>query len=119
MPSMRVVSREEAQNTRKTKEPGLRRARMDQFDTYVQALIAAPDEAVIYEDIEEDENKFVLSLRGAFARAGVSAIVRKMRGRNEVRAWIGEPVRRAPRPKTPAKAAASARRPGRPKATAR
>jgi hypothetical protein len=60
-------------------------------------LIENPDEAVVYEDIEEDQQKFVLSPRGAFQRAGVPAIVRKMRGRNEVRAWTGEPVKRAPR----------------------
>jgi hypothetical protein len=119
MPTMRVISREEAQNTRRTKEPGVRRARMDQFDAYAQALIDAPEEAVVYEDIEEDQQKFVLSLRGAFKRAGVPAIVRKMRGRNEVRAWIGEPTPRASRAKSiPAKSAAPARGRGRAKATA-
>jgi hypothetical protein len=95
--TIRLTSREEAQQTRATKAPGPRRARMDQFDAYARALIENPDEAVVYEDIEEDQQKFVLSLRGAFQRAGVPAIVRKMRGRNEVRAWTGEPVKRAPR----------------------
>jgi hypothetical protein len=98
MPTMRVVSREEAQKTRRAKEPGVRRARMAQFDDYVRPLLESPEEAVVYEEIEDDPQKFVLSLRGAFARAGVSAIVRKMRGRNEVRAWVGEPVARPARP---------------------
>jgi hypothetical protein len=95
--TIRLTSREEAQQTRATKAPGPRRARMDQFDAYARALIENPDEAVVYEDIEEDQQKFVLSLRGAFQRAGVPAIVRTMRGRNEVRAWTGAPVKRAPR----------------------
>jgi hypothetical protein len=116
MPTMRVVSLEEAQKTRKAKEPGVRRARMDQFDTYVQPLVEHPEEAVVYEEIDDDPQKSVLSLRDAFARAGVSAIVRKMRGRNEVRAWVGEPVRRAVRP---AKQPVAATRRGRPKAAAR
>jgi hypothetical protein len=42
--------------------------------------------------------------------------VRKLRGRNEVRAWVGEPVRRAVRPATQPVAAT---RRGRPKAAAR
>jgi hypothetical protein len=116
MPTMRVVSREEAQMTRKTREPGVRRARMAQFDDDVQPLVEHPEEAVVYDEIEEDPQKFVLSLRGAFARAGVSAVVRKLRGRNEVRAWVGEPVRRAVRPATQPVAAT---RRGRPKAAAR
>jgi hypothetical protein len=112
MPTMRVVSREEAQKTRKAKEPGVRRARMTQFDDYVRPLVETPEDAVVYEEIEEDPQKFVLSLRGAFKRAGVAAIVRKMRGRNEVRAWIGEPVAR---PARPVKKPAAAPGRGRPK----
>jgi hypothetical protein len=125
MPTVRVVSREEAQQTRASKAPGVRRARMDQFDTYAQPLVENPDEAVVYEGIDEDPQKFVLSLRGAFKRAGVSVIVRKMRGRDEVRAWTGETVKRSTRPSTaPAAAAAEPTLPptrgrGRPKATAR
>jgi hypothetical protein len=97
MPTMRVVSREEAQMARKTREPGVRRARMAQFDDDVQPLVEHPEEAVVYDEIEEDPQKFVLSLRGAFARAG-------------------EPVRRAVRPATQPVAAT---RRGRPKAAAR
>jgi hypothetical protein len=111
MPTMRVISREDAQQTRRAKEPGLRRARMSQFDTYAHALIDNPEEAVVFEDLGEEPSKFVLSLRGAFQRAGVSAIVRKMRNRDEVRAWVGEPTIRK---RTPQAAAPPARR-GRPK----
>ena len=118
MPTMRVVTLEEAQKTRRVKEPGARRARMNQFDAYVRPLVEHPEEAVVYEEIDEDQQKFVLSLRGAFKRAGVPAIVRKMRGRNEVRAWIGEPsARPARRGKTAVPAAVKGR--GRPKAAAR
>lgn len=116
MPTMRVVSREEAQKTRAVKAPGTRRARMDRFDEYTRPLIESPDDAVVYEDIDEDQQKFVLSLRGAFARAGVPAIVRKLRGRNEVRAWVGEPVKR---PARPAKKPAAGTGRGRLKAAAR
>ena len=122
MATIRLTSREEAQQTRARPAPGPRRARMDQFDTYARALIENPDEAVVYEDIDEDQQHFVLSLRGAFARAGVPAIVRKMRGRNEVRAWIGEPAARAPRtaapPEPEAVLVAPAKRRGRPKTAA-
>jgi hypothetical protein len=123
MPTVRVVSREEAQQTRLTKAPGVRRVRMDQFDAYARPLVENPDEAVVYEGIDEDPQTFVLSLRGAFKRAGVSAIVRKMRGRDEVRAWTGESVKRPARPRTVPAAAESATTPtrgrGRPKAAAR
>jgi hypothetical protein len=47
---------------------------------------------VVYAGIDEDPQTFVLSLRGAFQRARVSVIVRKLRGRNEVHAWTGETV---------------------------
>jgi hypothetical protein len=95
VPTVRVISREEAQKTGRVKEPGVRRQRMNEFDAYARALIENPDDAVVYEDIEDDPQHFVLTLRGAFHRAGVQATVRKMRGRNEVRAWIGEPTRKA------------------------
>jgi hypothetical protein len=111
MATMRVISREEAQQTQRTKEPGLRRVRMNQFDEYVKPLVDNPEEAVVFEDLGEEPSKFVLSLRGAFQRAGVSAIVRKMRNRDEVRAWVGEPTIRK---RTPQAAAPPARR-GRPK----
>src|SRR5438270_8368298 len=80
----------EAQQTRRPKQPGVRRQRMNEFDEYVRVLLDNPGEAAVYEDIEENPQKFVLSLRGAFKRGGVDAVVRKMRGRNEVRAWLGE-----------------------------
>ena len=82
----------EAQQTRAVKTPGVRRQRMAEFDTYVQALLDHPTEAVVYEDLGEAPQRFVLSLRGAFKRAGVAAQVRKQRGRDEVRAWQIEPV---------------------------
>jgi hypothetical protein len=94
----RLISREEAQNTRKSKTPGLRRQRMTQFDEYAQMAIANPDAAVVYEELGENPQKFVLSLRGAFKRAGVHASVRKMRGRDEVRVWLIEPPAPAPTP---------------------
>jgi hypothetical protein len=94
MPTVRLVPREEAQQTRQPKTTGVRRARMAVFDVYVQELLSHPDEAVIFTDIDEDPQKFVFSLRGAFQRAGVAAVVRKMWGRNEVRAWLGESPRR-------------------------
>ena len=102
MPTMRVVSREEAQQTRRTKAPGVRRARMETFDGYARVLIDNPTEAVVYEELGEEPSKFVLSLRGAFKRAGVPAVVRKMRSRDEVRAWVGEPTRRTQPLKTSA-----------------
>lgn len=98
---MRVVSREEAQQTRQTKAPGVRRARMDTFDGYARLLIDNPAEAVVYEDLGEEPSKFVLSLRGAFKRAGVPAVVRKMRSRDEVRAWVGEPTTRTHKTQKP------------------
>jgi hypothetical protein len=63
---------------------------MNAFDDYARTLIENQGEAVVYEDIEENPQKFVLSLRGAYKRAGMNVVVRKLRGRNEVRAWIDE-----------------------------
>ncbi len=91
MVRIRLIPKEEAQQTRRPKQPGVRRQRMNEFDEYVRVLLDNPGEAAVYEDIEENPQKFVLSLRGAFKRSGVDAVVRKMRGRNEVRAWLGEP----------------------------
>jgi hypothetical protein len=109
MVKIRVVSKDEAQVTRKAREPGPRRQRMAQFDEYAQALLEAPDEAVVYEDIGEEPQKFVLSLRGAFKRAGQDVIVRKMRGRDEVRAWLAP--EKAPEPvTTPARRSAGRRK---------
>jgi len=101
---IRLISKEEAQRTRATKTPGVRRQRMDQFDEYVKALAENPGEAVIYEGIEEAPQHFVLSLRGAFKRAGMPVVVRKMRGRDEVRAWLADKPAQATTPLTkPAK----------------
>ena len=91
MVRMRLITREEAQNTRKSKTPGVRRQRMTQFDEYARMAVENPEEAVVYEELGENPQKFVLSLRGAFKRAGVHASVRKMRGRDEVRVWLTEP----------------------------
>ncbi len=91
------ISKEDAQNTRKNKTPGMRRQRMSQFDEYAQALLGSPNEAAVYEELGENPQKFVLSLRGAFKRAGAIAVVRKMRGRDEVRVWLADdrpPARR-------------------------
>jgi hypothetical protein len=90
MVHVRLISREEAQNTRKSKAPGVRRQRMDQFDEYAKAVLDNPAEAAVYEELGEHPQKFVLSLRGAFKRAGRNAIVRKMRGRDEVRVWLAD-----------------------------
>lgn len=89
MPTMRVVSREEAQGTRGLNTTGDRRVRMARFDAYAPALVEHPDRAIAYEDLGEEPSKFVLSLRQAFRRAGVPAVVRKTPRRNEVRAWRG------------------------------
>jgi len=97
----RLMPKEEAKNTRKPKTPGVRRQRMDLFDGYARHLLDNPEEAVVYEELDENPQKFVLSLRGAFKRAGVSASVRKMRGRDEVRAWMEE--KPAPAAKRPAR----------------
>ncbi len=98
MVKVRVIPKEEAQATRARKAPGVRRIRMDEFDTYVQALKDNPDEATVYEEIEEDTQRFVISLRGAFKRANMEVTVRKMRGRNEVRAWqVERKVEEAPK----------------------
>jgi hypothetical protein len=96
MPTMRVVSREEAQYTRKAKTPSPRTQRSQEFKEYAQALIDNPEQAVVFEDVGDNPQNFVLNLRNAFARAGVPAVVRKMRGRDEVRAWIGDPSERSP-----------------------
>jgi hypothetical protein len=90
MVHVRLISKEEAQNTRKTKTPGIRRQRMNQFDEYARAVLDNPEEAAVYEELGENPQKFVLSLRGSFKRAGVNATVRKMRGRDEVRVWISD-----------------------------
>jgi cell division septation protein DedD len=98
MVRVRLISKEEAQNTRKSKAPGVRRQRMNQFDEYAQAALENPEQAVVYEDLGENPQKFVLSLRGAFKRAGANASVRKMRGRDEVRVWlVDEPTPPSPR----------------------
>src|ERR1700731_4579289 len=90
MATVRLIPKEEAQQTRKAKEPGVRRQRMNEFDQYTKVLAENPGEAAVYEDIEENAQKFVLSLRGSFKRAGMEVTVRKMRGRSEVRAWVNE-----------------------------
>lgn len=83
----RLIPLAEAQNMRKAKEPGIRATRMAEFATYAQHLIDNPEAAAVYEG-DDIGQAFVLSLRGAFKRAGINAVVRKMRQRNEVRAWI-------------------------------
>src|SRR5947209_8654606 len=88
MVHIRLVPKAEAQQTRRPKQPGVRKQRMNEFDAYVRMLLDSPGEAAVYEDIEGSPQNFVLSLRSAFQRAGVTAVVRKMRDRNEVRAWL-------------------------------
>jgi hypothetical protein len=56
MPTMRLISREEAQQTRTPKALGVRRQRMNQFDEYVQFLLDNPTEAVVFEELEECED---------------------------------------------------------------
>ncbi len=99
MVKIRIMPKEEAQQTRRPKQPGVRRARMNQFDEYVRELQSNPGEAVVFEELEEPGNRFVLSLRGAFQRAGMdNVVVRKMRGRDEVSAWVSdEPIQRRSR----------------------
>jgi hypothetical protein len=80
MPTVRLISREEAQKTRTPKTPGVRRQRMNAFDSYIQALLDSPTEAVVYEAIEEEPQKFVLTLRGAFKRAGKRSLGPRRRG---------------------------------------
>jgi len=88
MVKMRIMSKAEAQLTRRVKEPGVRKARMTEFDTYVQVVLDNPSEAVVFEEIGEPGQKFVLSMRGALKRHGLdNAIVRKMRSRDEIRVW--------------------------------
>src|SRR6476469_3833487 len=100
MVRVHLISKEEAQNTRKSKSPGIRRQRMNQFDEYAAAVLENQDQAAVYEELGENPQKFVLSLRGAFKRAGVHAVVRKMRGRDEVRVWLAdEPPPPPPRKK--------------------
>jgi hypothetical protein len=97
MPNVRVVPKEEAQVMRRQKTPGVRRQRMNQFDEYVRVLLDNQDQAVVYEELDEDPLKFVITLRGAFRRAGYpNAVVRKMRQRDEVRAWLPDPGDEAP-----------------------
>jgi|SRR5579859_868405 len=119
MPNVRVVPKEEAQVMRRQKTPGVRRQRMSQFDEYVRVLLDNQDQAVVYEELDEDPMKFVITLRGAFRRAGhPEVMVRKMRARDEVRAWIPDPGDEAPAsPAEPAPAAvapeAAGKAPGR------
>lgn len=107
MPNVRVVPKAEAQVTRRKKEPGVRRQRMNQFDEYVRVLLDNPDQAAVYEELDEPSQNFVLTLRGAFRRAGhPEVVVRKMRARDEVRAWLPDPGDEAPAsPAVPATAA--------------
>jgi hypothetical protein len=88
MATVRHIPIAEAQQMRRPKAPGVRRARMNEFNEYVRVLLDNPDAAAVYEDIEGPPHNFVLSLRGAFKRAGIAATVRKMKARNEVRAWL-------------------------------
>ncbi len=112
MVHVRIISKEEAKATRTPRQPGPRVMRMREFDSYVQSVAENPDEAVVFEDLGEEGQKFVLSLRGALKRAGIDATVRKMRGRDEVRVWRSEPravaqpaaTGRRGRPATPASA---------------
>ena len=83
-----VMPKETAQQTRPLRTPGPRRQRMNEFDAYAQVLLDSPDQAVVYEEVGQDGQRFVLSLRQAFKRAGMTATVRKMRGRDEVRVWL-------------------------------
>ena len=88
MVKMRIMSKAEAQLTRRVKEPGVRKARMNEFDAFVQVVKDNPGEAVVFEEIGEPGQKFVLSMRGALKRHGLdNAIVRKMRDRDEIRVW--------------------------------
>lgn len=94
---IRIIPKEEALQTRRVKEPGIRRQRMSVFDAYVQAVIDNQGEAVIFEEIEERPQAFILSLRGALRRHGINtAVVRKMRGVDEIRVWLREPGEVAP-----------------------
>lgn len=112
MVKFRTMAKEEAQITRARKAPGVRRQRMNQFDEYVDALRQNAAEAVVYEELGEPGQKFVLSLRGAFARAGMeNVVVRKLRGRDEVRVWLSDvPLQRKSRPAPPAPAKRGGRR---------
>jgi hypothetical protein len=89
MATVKLIPLAEAQQTRRPRTPGVRRQRMNEFDGYVRVLLDNPTEAAVFEGIEEAPQKFVLSLRGALKRAGVAATVRKLRNRDEVRAWLG------------------------------
>ncbi len=110
MATVRLISREEAQQTRTPKGIGARRLRMDEFDAYARALVENPGEAAVFEGLEEEPQRFVNSLRAAFTRAGVTAMVRKMRSRDEVRAWVVEPAP-AQAPEAPAPKRGGRRKP--------
>ena len=103
MVTVRLISKEEAQVMRRSKAPGVRKQRMREFDTYAQAVLDNPEQAAVFEDLGEMPQKFIFSLRGALRRAGKEAVVRKRRGRDEVRAWLPDaappPVVVAPAPK--------------------
>ena len=63
-------------------------------------LLDNPGEAVVYEELNEDPQRFVLTLRGAFQRAGAPAVVRKMRkagAMRQLRAGAREPRARGDR----------------------
>jgi hypothetical protein len=81
------MPREEVMVTRRQKI-GVRKQRMGEFDAYVQAVADSAEGAAIFSDLDEDPKKFVISLRSAFKRNGVDAVVRKMRDKDEVRAWL-------------------------------
>ncbi len=107
MVRVRVIPKAEAQQVRRSKEPGPHRLRMDQFSEYARLVRESPDEAVVFEELDEEPQRFVLSLRGALRRAGVQAVVRKLRGRDEVRVWLADAL--TPRVEEPVQKARSGR----------
>jgi hypothetical protein len=75
----RTMAKEEAKITRTRKPPGIRKQRMAQFDEYVDALVQNPAEAVVYEELEEPGQKFVLSSEPAWKTSSCGRCADAMR----------------------------------------
>ncbi len=92
MVRIRLIPKADAQPARRVTHPGVRKQRRTEFDAYAQVLLEHPGAAVLYGDIDEPPQRFIQSLHSACRRAGVTAVIRKVRGQNDVRAWLVLPA---------------------------
>lgn len=92
VPTFRTVPLEEIVATKKRKMQGPRVKARIEFDGYVKLLLEDTNNAMVFTGFKTDEErKFIVKFQAALERAGVEdAHVRKTRGSDEVRAWVGE-----------------------------